>query len=338
MNDPLWINEYAPTIEELPQPGFASYLDEVSDSPVNLLVYGPPGVGKTAGVQAMLDQAHEVPDADVTTINAADFFNLTKKELASDPRFTSFIDSQKRRNQSKASLMNHVLKELASYQPMGSDYQTIVIDNATQMREDFQHGLRRTMEQYHEGTQFIIIARALDSIIDPLQSRCVPRPVRAPSTEAITSVLRDIADAEELAYSDAGLEFVAGYSDHNLRKAILSLQTVATNTEEITPQTASDELQSIGINSVVGDLVSNASNGDIEEARSAVHDLLIDEGVAPETVFERIVAEVQVLFPESTTNTLIKEAADIDMQILDAENPAVHLVHYLSRIEQAAGN
>src|SRR6056297_1476738 len=226
MDAPLWTETHAPALEDVPQPEAREHLQGAIEEPMNLLVHGPKGAGKTAAVRAYAREVHQNPDADFTEINVADVFGMTKKEIASDPRFASFIDSKRRRDSSKADLINHVLKESASYSPVSGTYKTVVLDNAEAIREDFQQALRRVMERHHEATQFVITTRQPTKLIPPIKSRCFPVAMRAPTEDEVVAVLRRILDAEGGEYEDFALRCLASDAQLNLREAILSAQTL----------------------------------------------------------------------------------------------------------------
>lgn len=335
MEQPLWTEKYRPSVSDIPQPDARGYLEEASDSSLNLLVYGPRGSGKTAAVRALGDAAHEDPDNDVMFINAADFFSMSKKELGEDPRFASFITSKRRRNMSKGALMNHVLKELAGYQPVSGTYKTLVIDNAEDMRGDFQQALRRVIEQHHETTQFVLVARSSSGIIPAIQSRCSPLPMEAPSFEATVEILRDIAEQEELEYTDDGIAFIAGYSDQNLREAILGLQTVASQEDEITDQGAAEALSDVGVDSEIEAALDAAENGDIKDGRKTIDSLLIDEGMEGDEVLRLLVEQTQYRYPEVTTVELVETAAEIDLELSNGSSDRVHLTNFLTEVAHA---
>ena len=109
MDPPLWTDTHAPDVADLPQDDVREYLANAADEPINLVVHGPIGCGKTAAIRALAREAHDDPGNDLVTINVADFFGMTKKELSEDPRFASFISSRRRRESSKGALINHVL-------------------------------------------------------------------------------------------------------------------------------------------------------------------------------------------------------------------------------------
>jgi len=240
MDDPLWTDAYAPSLSELPQADLRDRLDRTVDEPMNLIVQGPKGVGKTAAVRALAEETHENTEADLVEINVADFFGRTKKEIRNDPRFEQFLTGRSR--MAKRDMINRVLKESASYAPVSGTFKTIVLDNAEAIREDFQQALRRVMEQHHRTTQFVFTTRQPSKLIAPIQSRCFPVPVRSPTVDEIIGVLEPICVAEEIAYDTDGLEFIASAAGGNLREAILTAQTTAMAADEITMQSAYETL------------------------------------------------------------------------------------------------
>ena len=244
MDGPLWIDTHAPALSEIRQAEARDHLQRAVDEPMNLVVQGPPGAGKTAAVRALAEAAHAEPESDLIELNVADFFGRTKKQIRTDPRFEGFLAGKRR--MAKRDMINHVLTESAAYAPMSGAYKTIVLDNAEAIREDFQQALRRVMERHHRTTQFVIVTRQPSTLIAPIRSRCFPVPVRAPTADEIEGVLAPILDAEDVDYDDDGLEFVAGYADGDLRKAILGAQTAAVETGEVTMTAVHGTLSDVG--------------------------------------------------------------------------------------------
>ena len=332
MDSPLWTERHAPDLSALPQPEVRENFERALEEPMNLVVHGPKGSGKTAGVRALTRESHDHPDADRVEINVADFFDATKKEISQDPRFSQFIDAKRRRESSKADLINHVLKESASYAPVTGEYKTVVLDNAEGMREDFQQALRRVMEQYHETTQFVITTRQPSSLISPIRSRCFPIPVRSPTQDEIIGVLETIVEREEVTFEDEGLEFVAGAANGDLREAIVSAQTIAEQEGEITMQTAYETLSSMDTDSRVQEMVTSAEAGQFTDARSTLDELLVDEGYSGEEVLEAILDVGRSRYTGRELARLHRLAGEIDVAIVEGTSDRTHLSHLLSRL------
>ena len=332
MEGPLWIDEYAPGISDLPQENVRRYLQRAVDDPLNLVLYGPPGAGKTAAVRALARQAHDDPEGDLIELNVADFFGRTKKEVSEDPRFASFISSKRRRNSSKADLINHVLKESAGYAPISGYYKTLALDNAEAIREDFQQALRRVMERYHETTQFVIATRQPSKLIAPITSRCVPIAVGAPTDEAVIGVLREIAEAEAVEYDEEGLEYLASYADGDLRKGILGAQTAAEREGEISMTAAYEALGDVGLDDRIEEMVANAEKGEFTDARSELDDLLVDEGLAGTEVLEGVLAALRSRRSGRELAEAYELAGEVDMDLTDETSDRIQLSRLLAEL------
>ncbi|MFC3477975.1 AAA family ATPase [Halobacterium litoreum] len=330
MDAPLWTDTHAPTLADLPQADVRDRLRDAVDEPVNLVVYGPEGAGKTAAVRALADEAHADPENDLVELNVADFFGMTKKEVSEDPRFASFIDSKRRRNSSKADLINHVLKESASYPPVSGDYNTIVLDNAEAIREDFQQALRRVMERHHEATQFVITTRQPSKLIPPIHSRCFPVSVRAPTPDETVAVLRDIVEAEGVDHDEDGLEFVAGYAEGNLRKAILGAQTTAEQAGEVTMNAAYETLQDVGADDAVESMLDDAEAGDFTDARKTLDDLLVDEGMDGEEVLRELLDVGRSRYSGDELAQLHRLAGDVEFDLTQGNSDRIQLGRLLA--------
>jgi replication factor C small subunit len=334
MDAPLWTEAHAPEIDDLPQSGVRESLWRAVDEPLNLTVHGPNGSGKTAAVRALARETHADPDNDFVVINVDDFFGMTKKELSEDPRFSSFITPKRRRESSKADLINHVLKESASYSPVSGDYKTILLDNAESIREDFQQALRRVMEKYYETTQFVIATRQPSALIPPIRSRCFPVPVRAPTHDETVSVLRSVAEAEDAAFDEDGLEYVAGYADGDLRKALLGAQTTAEAEGEITMETAYEALGEVGTDDRIAAMLDDAEAGDFTDARKTLDDLLVEEGYSGEEVLADLLRVARSRYDTDRLAQLHRLAGEIDMDLKTGTNERLHVSHLLSKLPE----
>jgi len=349
MESPLWIDTHAPDLEELPQPDLRRYLTRVETGPINLVLQGPAGAGKTAAARALAKRVHDDPDNDLMTINVADFFDRTKEELRNDPRYERLLtgeipwvkqlgteDKQSvskryKRQWSKADMINYVLKEHASMAPASGDFRTILLDNAEDIREDFQQALRRVMERYHHSTQFVITTRQPSKLIPALKSRCFPIPVPAPTTEATIEILETILEREEVPYEEHGVAYVASHADGNLRTAILNAQTVAESTGDLTRDHAYEALRDVGPDDRIVELIRRALDGEFSEARSLLDDLLVDDGYTGGEVLRSIVriGRARELLDPAELAVL---AGEIDADLADGTSDRLHLSHLLAEL------
>ncbi len=348
MDAPLWTEKYAPDLDDVPQPEVRDRFQRAVEEPMNLLVHGPKGIGKTAAIRAYAATVHDQPDSDLIEINVADFFDRTKSEIREDPRFEQFLQGQTefskqfrrsgdqanryKRNWSKREMLAHVLKEMAGYQPATGSFKTVLLDNAEVIREDFQQALRRIMEQYHRNTQFVIATRQPSALIPPIRSRCFPIPMRAPTQAEIVSVLEDIVVAEGVDHDAEGLEYVAGAAGGDLRAAILGAQTTATQAGEITMEAAYEALSGIGTDERVGEMLADAEAGEFTDARSTLDELLVDEGYSGAEVLTDVLTVARSRYGDAELARIHRLAGGIDMDLTEGTNARLHLSHLLAEL------
>jgi len=336
MDAPLWTDVHAPTLAEIPQDDVREYLERGVAEPINLVVHGPPGAGKTAAVRAMAREAHADPDNDFVVLNVADFFDRTKSEITDDPRFAPFLEGHS--DLPKRDMIVRVLRESVSYAPVSGDYRTLLLDNAEVIREDFQQALRRVMERHHETTQFVLATRQPTKLIPPIRSRCFPVAMRAPTDEEVVSVLADIADAEGVEYDREALSYVAAYADGDLRAAILAAQTAAEELGSLTGTEPLDALEGVGTDDEVAAMLSDARTGEFGDARSTLDDLLVDEGLSGEELLADVlrVARKRDVVPDEQLAELHHLAGEVDRQLDAGTSDRIHLSRLLAELGREA--
>jgi len=330
MEAPLWTDRFAPDLGDLPQEGVRDFLTDVAGEPLDLLVHGPQGAGKTAAVRALGRASHE-HDADLVEVNVADVFGRRKSDITSDPRFAPFLAGHS--DLSKREMLKRVFREVTGYAPASGDYRTVVFDNAEAIREDFQQGLRRTMERHHEATQFVVVTRQPSKLIPAIRSRCVPVPVRAPTEAETVAVLRDAAEGAGADYDEGGLKYVASWADGDLRKALLGAQTTAAEAAEITMEAAYEALGDVGPRDDVAEMLDAAEAGEFDDARSALDDLLYDEGYDGDEVLAEVLAAGRSRYDGDRLAELHRRAGEADLDLVEGTNDRLHLAHLLADLD-----
>ena len=149
MSDFIWVEKYRPkTIDEciLPKSIKKTFQDFVDRGEIpNMLLSGPPGIGKTTVAKALCNQL----GADYYVINGSD-----------EGRFLDTVRNNAKNFASTVSLTSE------------SKHKVIIIDEADNNTSDVQLLLRASIEEFSRNCRFIFTCNYKNKIIEPLHSRC----------------------------------------------------------------------------------------------------------------------------------------------------------------------
>jgi DNA polymerase III delta prime subunit len=179
----LWVEKYRPKkiedciLTESIKKTFNDFLNK-GEIP-NLLLCGPPGVGKTTVAKALCNEL----GVDFYVINGSD-----------EGRFLDTV-----RNQAKN------FASTVSLQGTGK-HKVIIIDEADNTGNDVQLLLRANIETFHKNCRFIFTCNYKNKIIEPLHSRCavvefgIKGKEKAQLAGSFFKRIQDILDAEGIKY------------------------------------------------------------------------------------------------------------------------------------------
>ena len=182
-DDFLWTEKYRPkkiedcVLTENIKKTFNDFLTK-GEIP-NLLLCGPPGVGKTTVAKALCNEL----GVDFYVINGSD-----------EGRFLDTV-----RNQAKN------FASTVSLQATGK-HKVIIIDEADNTGNDVQLLLRANIETFHKNCRFIFTCNYKNKIIEPLHSRCavvefgIKGKEKAQLAGSFFKRIQDILDAECIKY------------------------------------------------------------------------------------------------------------------------------------------
>ena len=183
MSDFIWVEKYRPkTIEDciLPENIKKTFSDFLNKGEIpNMLLCGPPGVGKTTVAKALCNEL----GVDVYVINGSD-----------EGRFLDTV-----RNNAK---------NFASTVSLSSDakHKVVIIDEADNTGNDVQLLLRAFIEEFAGNCRFIFTCNYKNKIIEPLHSRCavvefgIKGKEKTQLAGSFFKRLQDILDAEGVRY------------------------------------------------------------------------------------------------------------------------------------------
>ena len=179
----LFCEKYRPqTIEDciLPDDTKKTFKEFVTKGEIpNLLLAGPPGVGKTTIAKALCNEL----GADFYVINGSD-----------EGRFLDTVRNHAKNFASTVSLTGT------------SKHKVIIIDEADNTTSDVQLLLRANIEAFYNNCRFIFTCNYKNKIIEPLHSRCavidftIKGKQKAQLAGSFFKRLQNILDAERIEY------------------------------------------------------------------------------------------------------------------------------------------
>jgi DNA polymerase III delta prime subunit len=179
----LFVEKYRPQVIDdciLPDDTKKTFKEFVEKGEIpNLLLAGPPGIGKTTIAKALCNEL----GADFYVINGSD-----------EGRFLDTVRNQAKNFASTVSLTG------------SSKHKVIIIDEADNTGNDVQLLLRANIEAFYNNCRFIFTCNYKNKIIEPLHSRCavidftIKGKQKAQLAGSFFKRLQNILDAEGIEY------------------------------------------------------------------------------------------------------------------------------------------
>ena len=307
----IWIEKYRPqTLDDIHgQEAIVERLQSyiAQDDVPHLLFSGPAGIGKTTAATAI---AREIYGEDNWRGN---FLELN----ASDQRGIDVVRDR--------------IKGFAR-SSFGGDFRIVFLDEADSLTDDAQSALRRTMEQFSDNTRFILSCNYSSKIIDPIQSRCAVFRFSPLSDEAVSGMVREIAAAEEIEVTDAGVDALVYAADGDMRRAINSLQAAAT-TGDVVDEEAVYAITATARPEEIESMVTDALAGDFARARTTLDQLLTETGMAGGDVIDQLHRSVwEFDLSEREAVRLMERIGEADYRIAEGANEQVQLESLLAAL------
>jgi replication factor C small subunit len=168
---------------------------------LNLLFYGPPGVGKTTIALSLA------------------------KHLYGDkyPEYTLELNASDERG------IKMVREKIKTFAKLLCDssifpFKLIILDEADALTNDSQYALRRIIDDYSHSTRFIIICNYLNKLINPIISRFRAFQFKQISIDSANVILQKIIKKEKLVVTPEQIEKIYEITNGDLRRMITQLQ------------------------------------------------------------------------------------------------------------------
>ncbi len=197
----LWIEKYRPkTLNDVvltdDQKVFFGKCLQRGEIP-NLLMYGPPGSGKTTMSRIIIKELVR-STMDVMILNGSD---------------TNGVDY----------IRQNVI-EFSKTPPVSSKLKLVFIDESDYLSPNAQAILRNAMETYANNVRFIFTCNYVYKIIDPIQSRCTSFEMKQMPVDFVVGFCEKILKNEGIKYSKEDVEVIVKSLIPDVRKIVNTLQ------------------------------------------------------------------------------------------------------------------
>lgn len=355
-NMSLWVDKYRPKkLENLSyHEGITKSLGALAstgDFP-HLLVYGPSGAGKKTRIYSTLNELFgaqvEKLKIDVKTFTTSSNRKLEFNVLSS-PYHLEITPSDMGNNDRV--VIQDLLKDVASTEQVDFSnqaklatkhrFKVVVINEADSLTRDAQAALRRTMEKYLSNIRLIMVCNTIANIIAPIKSRTLLVRIPAPTDGEIASILLNIAAKENLKFSsiseDAQEQYfrtIAQASDRNLRRALLSFETISMQNETIPvdkPETTIINLDwEVIIRNIARSMSREKTVANLAKLRETFYELL-SHCIPARLILKTLALELMNGVDPTRARALIEIAAVFDERLSLGQKLIFHLEGFAAK-------
>jgi len=306
----------------------------------NLLLWGPPGSGKTSVVYALAKELYgEFYRENLMHIETADFVEQGKKWLKENKRFKLFYNEQK----SAIVMFKQMIREYAALAPINASFKLLYFSNADLLPWNAQHALRRIMERSNRTCRFIFATTKPASIIPAVRSRCLNLHFRSlEQTGALDQLLQKIAERAGLTLTAQGLAAIGDYARGDARAAILILEAAAVRAASETPVLDANRIAAVAQNAFfprqqAEELLESALRGRYKDVRARLEILMRVERMGGRELLLELHEAVRRKMQRDMTPAdrnryarLIVHAGEADLKLCTALHPLIPLDELLA--------
>lgn len=205
----LWVEKYRPKELKdliLPDDYRISFDKYIKDQEIpHLLLYGPPGSGKTAVSMIICSKNGVIKNKNDNLLE----INGSSKET----RGINFVQE--------------VIEPFLKIPPAGLDKHKIVfIDEADYLTDQSSHSMRNIIEKYSATARFIFTCNYISKIPDAIQSRLQTGmyQFKQMPVDFVQGLCKDILNKENIKFNDNDVKFVIDGLYPDIRKIVSTLQ------------------------------------------------------------------------------------------------------------------
>jgi DNA polymerase III delta prime subunit len=302
----LFVEKYRPQVIDdciLPDETKKTFKEFVEKGEIpNLLLAGPPGIGKTTIAKALCNEL----GADYYVINGSD-----------EGRFLDTVRNQAKNFASTVSLSG------------SAKHKVIIIDEADNTGNDVQLLLRANIEAFYNNCRFIFTCNYKNKIIEPLHSRCavidftIKGKQRVQLAGSFFQRLQTILDQEKIEYDQKVVAELVSKHFPDFRRVLNEIQRYSTGGKIDSGILAS--FSDVSLN----DLIKSLKEKNFTEVRKwVVNNLDNDSGVLLRRLYDALLTSLE----NSSIPSAVLIIAKYQYQIAFVADQEINLLAALTEI------
>ena len=235
-------------------------------------------------------------------------------------------------------VIQDLLKEVAQSSPVDAAakrrFKVVVIHESDCLTREAQAALRRTMEKYSRNLRLILVANTTSRIIGPIRSRCLLVRCAAPKDSDVVRVLQQVASKEKINLSSELAKRLAASADGNLRRALLTLETVhakhhSSNALPADAVLAPPDWEAY-ISTLATSIVSTQTPGQILTVRQGLYEL-ITHCIPPPLILATLLKELVGKVDDGCKPDLVRWAAFYEHRLAMGSKAIFHLEGFVAK-------
>lgn len=216
-----------------------------------------------------------------------------------------------------------------------SSHKIIILDEADSMTTAAQQALRRTMEIYSNTTRFALACNISTKIIEPIQSRAAILRYSRLSDEQILTRLRQVCEAEQVSYTNDGLEAIIFTAEGDMRNALNNLQATYSGFGHVNQANVfkvCDQPHPTTVKAIIGYCVLGQTKPAVERIQA-----LWETGYSSSDIIGTLFKVTKAHeMPEALKLEFLREIGFCHMRISEGVNSLLQLLGLVARLCQKA--
>lgn len=253
----LWVEKFRPkNLDDLvlPKENKSEFVKFIENQSIpNLLLYGPPGGGKTTIAKII----------------------ASKYGVIANPKDNLLIVNGSAKETRSIAYVNNVIEPFLKVPPAGNDkFKIVFVDEGDYLTDEAIHSLRGIIEKYQvKYGRFILTCNYVNNLPDAFQSRFTGYHFKQLPVEFITKYCDSILDKEDIKYDEKDLDFVITSLYPDVRKIVNKLQRFSATGKLVVDRTSVETTEKAIIASV-SEAVDYIKNGQKQKIGKTISNII----------------------------------------------------------------